>query len=342
MYYVYRAKNKTNNALIFVAILILFQLLWLKSANAAEATNHLSEKDMVLAGDASCTKCHDEDQEYPILHIAKTRHGNVADKRAPGCKSCHGQSTEHAQSKSDDDRPKPDITYRDLRSSVPVEERVENDMGFMLTEVAARNNACLSCHQGGDRMFWFSNTHANRDISCTSCHQIHTEFDRVRDKQVQTEICFSCHKDQRTALHKPSHHPVLEGKMGCSDCHNPHGSAGRNQLKRDSVNETCYSCHMEKRGPFVHNHQPVTEDCSLCHNPHGSNIANLLKTRPPLLCYQCHSDSDHRAQLPGIPSARTASSSQLGMVGRGCLNCHTNIHGGNSTQDSATSGRFRR
>ena len=27
---------------------------------------------------------------------------------------------------------------------------------------------------------------------------------------------------------------------------------------------------------------------------------------------------------------------------RGCSNCHTNIHGGNSTVNSATSGRFRR
>ena len=57
-------------------------------------------------------------------------------------------------------------------------------------------------------------------------------------------------------------------------------------MKRDSVNETCYACHMEKRGPFVHTHEPVAEDCSNCHNPHGTTAENLLKARPPFLCHQ--------------------------------------------------------
>jgi predicted CXXCH cytochrome family protein len=99
---------------------------------------------------------------------------------------------------------------------------------------------------------------------------------------------------------------------------------------------------MEKRGPFLHNHQPVTEDCTICHQPHGTTIANLLKSRPPFLCQDCHASSGHPVQFAGPPTGRTTSSSQLGTVGRGCLNCHTNIHGSNSTQNSATSGRFRR
>jgi hypothetical protein len=71
-------------------------------------------------------------------------------------------------------------------------------------------------------------------------------------------------------------------------------------------------------------------------------VANLLKHRPPYLCQECHSHTSHPGQLAGLPSSRTTSSSSLGSVARGCLNCHTNIHGGNSTQDSATAGRFRR
>ena len=39
--------------------------------------------------------------------------------------------------------------------------------------------------------------------------------------------------------------------MTCSDCHNVHGSVGPALAKRDSTNETCYTCHAEKRGPFV-------------------------------------------------------------------------------------------
>ncbi|MCB1787221.1 MAG: DmsE family decaheme c-type cytochrome [Gammaproteobacteria bacterium] len=312
------------------------------SSAADVPARQLAAKDMVLIGDAVCTKCHDESEEYPVLAIGKTRHGVTADARTPGCTSCHGESEEHARKGSDKDRPKPDITYRDMRSAVPHLERVEGELGYGLTPVAERNRACLNCHQGGAQLFWSNSTHATRDVACTNCHQVHTDHDRVREQRDQTEVCFNCHKEQRAQLHRPSHHPVLEGQMGCSDCHNPHGSAGPKQLKRDSVNETCYTCHMEKRGPFVHNHQPVTEDCTICHNAHGTIVANLLKYRPPYLCQECHSHTSHPGQLPGLPGGRTTSTSSVGTIARGCLNCHTNIHGGNSTQNSATAGRFRR
>jgi DmsE family decaheme c-type cytochrome len=168
-----------------------------------------------------------------------------------------------------------------------------------------------------------------------------TGHDKVRDKLTQPEVCYTCHKQQRAQANKPSHHPIPEGKMTCSSCHNVHDDSPK-LLTKDSVNETCYTCHMEKRGPFVHNHQPVTEDCGICHNPHGTTNANLLKTRAPFLCQDCHSYSSHPGQVAVLPNGQTTSTSSLGMVARGCLNCHTNIHGGNSLVNSATAGRFRR
>lgn len=98
---------------------------------------------------------------------------------------------------------------------------------------------------------------------------------------------------------------------------------------------------MEKRGPFVHIHPPVAEDCTICHQPHGT-IANLLKARPLFLCQKCHSHTSHPSQASRLPTGRTSTNSLLGSVGRECLNCHTNIHGSNSSQISATVGRFRR
>jgi len=326
-----------TSACFLCACLLFTTVVW-----AADTTRKKSAKDVVLIGDAVCTKCHDEDEDYPVLAIGKTRHGVTADARTPSCTSCHGESREHAKARSDRKRPKPEITYRDIHSAVPSRDRVERELDFALTPVADRNRACLSCHQGGMQMFWSTSAHASRDVACTNCHQVHVEHDRARDRETQTEICFTCHKQQRAQLHRPSRHPVLEGQMGCSDCHNPHGSAGPKQLKRDSVNETCYACHMEKRGPFVHNHQPVTEDCTICHNAHGTIVANLLKYRPPYLCQECHSQSGHPTVTPRLADGRTRSRAGLASVGRGCLNCHTNIHGSNSTEDRTSGTRFVR
>ena len=50
----------------------------------------------------------------------------------------------------------------------------------------------------------------------------------------------------------------------------------------------------------------------------------------------------HPGQAMALPNSASNSTSLVGTVGRACMNCHTNIHGGNSTVNSATAGRFRR
>jgi DmsE family decaheme c-type cytochrome len=274
-----------------------------------------------------CKGCH----EAEFNSIYATKHGTKADKRSPasngGCVVCHtGDAAAHVQAGGG--------------------KGVGGMISLASKTLASedKNKICLTCHQADPRrIHWKASVHAGRDVACTSCHQVHTPHDAVRDKLTQSQVCFTCHKEQRVQINKPSRHPILEGKVSCSDCHNVHGNNPK-QMERGSVVETCYQCHLEKRGPFLHNHQPVTEDCTICHQPHGSTIANLLKSRPPFLCQDCHATvgSGHATQTAGLPTARTADFALLGTVGRGCLNCHTNIHGGNSTENKATAGRFRR
>ncbi|MDH3320851.1 MAG: DmsE family decaheme c-type cytochrome [Betaproteobacteria bacterium] len=272
----------------------------------------------------TCKQCH---ADY-FSGYARSKHGTKADLRAPanngGCLACHGDAAlEHAAKGGG--------------------RGVGGVLGFNDKKVAAqaKSAVCLNCHQSGERMNWQSSVHATRDVSCSSCHKVHAAHDSVRDKVTQTETCYTCHKEQRVQMSRPSHHPVVEGKMSCSSCHNVHGDNPK-QLVRASVVETCFTCHMEKRGPFVHNHPPVQEDCAICHQPHGTTISNLLKARPPFLCQECHSHTSHPSQASGLPTGRATSTSLMGSVARGCLNCHVNIHGSNSTQNSGTAGRFRR
>ncbi len=307
------------------------------AAEPAKAGASVSASDLILKGDAKCTGCHDESDDAPpsmlelhpsVLSIGKTKHGTRADARTPTCTDCHGESEAHMKHRGAGDPPPTD---RDFRKKAK-------------TTAETRNGACLTCHQGGNRIGWQMSAHSSQDVACTSCHQVHARSDKVMAKATQTEVCFTCHKEQRAQINKPSHHPIVEGKMNCASCHNVHGDNPK-QLVKASTNETCYACHMEKRGPFVHNHQPVAEDCSICHQPHGTVTPALLKARVPLLCQECHSHDSHPGQamaLPNNASTNLNSPGTTGTVARGCLNCHTNIHGGNSTVNSATAGRFRR
>jgi DmsE family decaheme c-type cytochrome len=307
--------------------------LLLLHANPAAAADE-AKKDLVLRGDAKCTRCHDEGNDYPVLAIGKTRHGVKADARTPTCTSCHGESERHVNKPADaTERPRPDVLF----------------MGKHKSEAGVVNGQCLACHQSDSkRSHWAGSQHANADVACTNCHQVHTAHDNVRDKATQPEVCFTCHKEQRTQINKPSHHPIPEGKMGCSDCHNPHGSVGPKLMKRDSVNEVCYTCHMEKRGPFVHTHEPVAEDCSNCHNPHGTTAENLLKARPPFLCHQCHTPHGGQvAQIAGqgqssaLISGVTSGKSGINYtMARGCVNCHTQVHGTNNPSTANPTPQF--
>ena len=112
--------------------------------------------------------------------------------------------------------------------------------------------------------------------------------------------------------------------MTCSSCHEPHGSLTESSLKQASINETCTDCHAEKRGPFLWEHEPVTENCVECHKPHGSVNENLLKSKPPVLCQSCHANDDHASRAYG--DEKTAFT-----AGESCLNCHSQIHGSNNS-----------
>ena len=295
---------------------------------APVAATKSAAKDIVLKGDARCTECHDENDSPQALAIGKTKHGVTADKRNPTCTSCHGESDEHVKKAGRGTEKAPAVEVNFGKKSKNTAEE--------------RNKACLTCHQGANRISWQSSLHATSDVACTSCHNIHASKDKVKDKKQQAEVCFNCHKEQRAQYQRPSRHPIVEGKVTCSDCHNPHGSAGPKMMARDSVVETCYTCHMEKRGPFVWNHQPVTDDCSLCHSPHGSVNANLLKQRSPFLCQQCHESNRHRGTTASTTADNlTGSASGRGVtLARGCNNCHTNIHGSNNP--AGTSSRLLR
>jgi len=278
---------------------------------------------------AECRECHEASHDRNVESFALNINGKsgkfLNDSRAARCESCHGNPEKHMGS----GKPEDIINPAKLPS-------------------AQGNEWCLKCHVVDRHLNnWKGAPHDRKDVSCLSCHSVHHAMspERMLKSVTVEEGCFSCHNNIKKALFQRSTHLFrtenwdgtnssrAEGvhpeglKMNCVTCHNPHGGEGRKMLVARSLNDTCYQCHAEKRGPFLWEHAPVTENCMTCHTPHGSNNASLLVTRSHQLCQQCHVNILARHQ--------TVAGFDVFTFNRGCVNCHTQIHGSNSPAGKA-------
>ncbi len=301
----------------------------------------------ITVGDKACAQCH----EAMMAPFARTVHGRLADFEvmggAKGCEACHGPGSLHAGSG--------DTT---------------KILSFKQLAADQASAICLKCHSAGSLMEWHGNIHALNDVACTDCHKIHQGANPVKKslKQPEPGLCYSCHQEYQAKASFPSHHPLKEGKMTCSSCHQPHGSTKKLLKSDERPNDLCYTCHARYQGPFVFEHSPVEEDCMICHDPHGSVANNLLKQNEPFLCLQCHESHFHATRTgssaaPGntsfngtalngttlAPGQTVSTSTRVGYTnthgtdawaqafGTKCSVCHSKVHGSDLPSQTAPS-----
>ncbi len=300
-------KRGLRVALALAGGLVLASLAGSAQAPAATAVPSASETVAAV-----CADCHEE----RVSSFAGSVHGRAyahrADMTTASCESCHGDATAHIEAGDG--------------TNIVVPNRLS---------AAAAAELCMTCHQENEaQAHWKGSTHQRRGVTCTDCHTLHAEEspDSMVNAAMRTETCYECHQDVRSEMRKISHHPVREGKMTCLSCHDPHGTLTKANLRAGSVNELCYDCHTEKRGPFLWEHAPVRESCLNCHTPHGSNHLKLQSTSVPYLCQQCHSNTRHpgtlydATRLPTLDNPVTGSNR---LFNRACVDCHAAIHGSN-------------
>lgn len=286
-------------------------------------------------GSETCAGCHAENAaSFERSGHATFSNNPKAANGHRGCESCHGPGKTHIEHVSDGDATK--FIFRPS-SAKPAEV----------------SSACLRCHS--DVMtsnHWKRTEHARGNVSCLSCHYIHKDSEQDRPavraqkaartikspiyvaaretnkllRDSEANMCGACHQREAGEFRKSFHHPVPEGRVVCSDCHQLHPSrAGiknaAGQTASNTGRQMCVKCHADKAGPFVYQHDPVAGDsgdgCTECHKPHGSTNPKLLSTLSRSLCNQCHTEK-----------AATHYPGQTCWAG----GCHAALHGSNTSQ----------
>jgi DmsE family decaheme c-type cytochrome len=251
-----------------------------------------------------CRTCH----EAAVAGLQHTAHAGVAQR----CESCHLGAAAHMQAQMEG-KEAPGPSLRKMKAA----------------DVTA---TCLTCHDTGRQAAFGGGVHDRRGVSCISCHSVHAfKSDRAQIKTARDmDTCFTCHQAIRAKSLRSSHHPVREGRLDCAVCHDPHDSTHPKMVNAEWVNEKCYECHTEKRGPFLWEHAPVRENCMLCHDPHGSNHDKLLVAKQPYLCQRCHLNTRHPGSLYDARNTAGGTSVSNRAVEHSCKNCHQNVHGSNA------------
>jgi DmsE family decaheme c-type cytochrome len=279
--------------------------------------------------DADCLACHENISNA----FEATIHGRIGAFEVidgkTGCSTCHGDGTEHMDSGGD----------AELIAGLGDDELREKV-----------SDVCVTCHSMGEQHYWQGSTHQMSGVGCTDCHKPHA---MPSEQPREPEMCWSCHLETQAQFRYPSHHPLREGHMTCSSCHTPHGGSIGLVRHEERPAELCLTCHTQHAGPFIFEHEPVSEGCDVCHMPHGSVANNLLTQNEPFLCLQCHemhfhagleAEEDLTVVVPrydpdfdtdalprdtyadGVPNPFGPSSYRRAFTTK-CTQCHVKVHG---------------
>jgi DmsE family decaheme c-type cytochrome len=265
-----------------------------------------------VGDDTTCLTCHDAQGYKGTAHARAFNSKSPAAKH--GCESCHGPGKDHVDSGGDKTK------IVNLKTLSPREA----------------SDTCTACHDRKTHALWEGSQHDQRQLGCVTCHSVHSpKGDPLLKAKDQLGLCSTCHKPIVNKQYRFNHMPVREGKMVCGSCHNIHGSSNVKLLKAGTtIDESCTSCHTEKRGPFLWEHAPVAESCTTCHDPHGSNNERMLVAKPPFLCQRCHVTSRHPPTVyDGFVLQNSQNANKLS--GRSCVTCHQLIHGSNAPSGKA-------
>lgn len=172
---------------------------------------------------AECLGCHDYGDDSPVHRVLAGAHGLDAESTGGrGCLACHGDSAAHRAAPR---RNAPDVSFGPRWSSTAGDQ----------------DAACLGCHEDNTARNWQHALHMHNNLTCVTCHDMHSEADRVQVASSQDQVCETCHKAQKSGIHGMERRK--KRNPSCSTCHNPHDHEDAQATLLATGSGGCIACH---------------------------------------------------------------------------------------------------
>lgn len=275
-------RTRLGRAVVLVGLMALAAAIsWAASAESADEPQTdprmpAAAPDLHAVGSDLCVACHPERVELS----GAVRHLRIVTReeekgRYGGCEACHGRGSGHLETAD------PAVIF-----------------GSTDENKAWLADGCFVCHQTRGKGAWLTSDHWQAGITCNDCHSMHEpesgahllKYDPLQG-QSERDLCLRCHQSVQAGFEQYSHHPLNEGRVTCSDCHDSHAPS---VTDGEPVVEACVGCHADKEPPFVFEHEPTSSDlangCLTCHKAHGTSNESLLRLPGTAICLQCHTE----------------------------------------------------
>ncbi len=216
------------------------------------------------SGSEACLDCHDYGEDSPVHLVLAGAHGTAleAGDNRQGCIECHGSSSDHLRAPQ---RNSPDVSFGPRWSSTPGDQDAN----------------CLGCHEQDVASNWQHALHMHNNLTCITCHDIHTEEDKVQVAETQAEVCETCHKVQKSGIHGMERRK--KRNPPCTECHNPHNHEDAQAQMLSNRSSGCLYCHDLGR---MAESDRVSAKAKSYHK---------VMTNPERTCLDCHEGIAHAA-----------------------------------------------
>ncbi len=236
-------------------------------------------QELIPPNSEECVSCHDFGPESPVHTVLEGSHASEFEQQANGgqrgCPACHGPSVDHARSPT---RVQPNVSFGPRWTA----------------STAAQDQPCLDCHEENAAAHWGDSLHMLNDLTCVTCHDIHTGRDKVLFAAHQSDVCTTCHKVQKLGIHGLEEH--LDENPVCTSCHNPHDNEDAAAEMLANRSEGCRVCH-----DLVQMAAPGASSAK------AQNYHKVM-VQPDRTCLDCHEGISHApadAAPPLVPEAVT-------------------------------------